>query len=108
MPIVHSFGQCIRDAGAHPDHGGFLYAKLHGDSVGDLPTSLLIPRQLPASPMLVLSRVEHVLDVSVQGSHYADPREHCRAVMFCDQQQHLHRGLPWFGVVCPKHRQVVA
>src|SRR5258705_10530503 len=34
MPIVHSFGQCIRDAGAHPDHGGFLYAKLHGDSVG--------------------------------------------------------------------------
>src|SRR6266436_5493922 len=36
MPIVHSFGQCIRDAGAHPDHGGFLYAKLHGDSVGGL------------------------------------------------------------------------
>src|SRR5450830_44710 len=36
MPIVHRFCQCIRDAGAHSDHGGLFDAKLHGDSVGGL------------------------------------------------------------------------
>src|SRR5450830_205400 len=36
MPIVHRFCQCIRDAGAHSDHGGLFDTKLHGDSVGGL------------------------------------------------------------------------
>jgi hypothetical protein len=31
--------------------------------------------------------------------HHADPGEHRRPVMFCDQQQRLHRGLPFGGVV---------
>jgi hypothetical protein len=30
----------------------------------------------------------------VQRSHYADPGEHCRPVVPCDQYQSLHRGLP--------------
>jgi hypothetical protein len=38
--------------------------------------------------MLVLARrIEHAFDVTVQGSHDADPREHCRPVMFDDQQE---------------------
>jgi hypothetical protein len=30
---------------------------------------------------------------------HADPGEHRRAVTFCSQQQRLHRGLPFFGIV---------
>jgi hypothetical protein len=63
-------------------------------------TRSLIPRQLPASPMLFRARrIKHPLDVTVQGSHDADPREHRRAAMFCNQQKRLHRGLPFFGIV---------
>jgi hypothetical protein len=36
MPVVHRFGQGIRDAGPDTDHGGFLDAELHGDGVGGL------------------------------------------------------------------------
>jgi hypothetical protein len=36
MPVFHGFCQGIRDAGADPDHGGLLDAKLHGDGVGGL------------------------------------------------------------------------
>jgi len=36
---------------------------------------------------------------AMEPSHDADPGEHRRAVMFCNQQQRLHRGLPLFGVV---------
>ena len=35
----------------------------------------------------------------MERSHHADPGEHRRAVMFCNQQQRLHRGLPFFGIV---------
>jgi hypothetical protein len=35
----------------------------------------------------------------VQRSHYADPGEHRWPVMFCDQHQRLHRGLPFVDVV---------
>ncbi len=35
----------------------------------------------------------------MERSHDADPGEHRRAVMFCNQQQRLHRGLPFFGIV---------
>jgi hypothetical protein len=43
----------------------------------------LIPRQLAASPMLVLSRqVEHAFDVTIQRSHHAYPGERRWPVMF--------------------------
>ena len=35
----------------------------------------------------------------MERSHHADPGEHRRAVMCCNQQQRLHRGLPFFGIV---------
>jgi hypothetical protein len=44
-------------------------------------------------------RIEHPLDVTVQGPHDTDAREHRRPVMCCNQQKRLHRGLPWLGVV---------
>jgi hypothetical protein len=40
---------------------------------------LLIPRELPAPPMVVFPiRIEHALNVAVQRSHDADAREHGR------------------------------
>jgi hypothetical protein len=37
--------------------------------------SLLIPRQLAPTPMMVFPvRIEHALEAAVQGSHDADPR----------------------------------
>jgi hypothetical protein len=44
-------------------------------------------------------RLEHPLDVTVQRSHYAYAREHRRPVMLSNQQQRLHRGPPFFGVM---------
>ena len=44
-------------------------------------------------------RLEHPLDVTVQRSHYAYAREHRRAVALGYQQQRLHNGQPFFGVV---------
>ena len=44
-------------------------------------------------------RIEHALNVSVQCSHDADPGEHRRATGFSDQDQDLHRGLPFGGGV---------
>jgi hypothetical protein len=38
--------------------------------------------------------IEHALDVAVQGSHVADPREHRRAARRGDQDQRLHGRLP--------------
>jgi hypothetical protein len=50
--------------------------------------------------MVILPRrVEHPLNVAVQGSHHAYPREHRRAVMFRNQQERRHRSLPFFGIV---------
>jgi hypothetical protein len=43
--------------------------------------------------------VEHALDVTVYGSHDADPGEHRRSVMFCNQQERLHCGLPFRRIV---------
>lgn len=35
----------------------------------------------------------------MERSHHANRREHRRAAMFCNQQQRLDRGLPFFGIV---------
>ena len=34
----------------------------------------------------------------MQRSHHADPREHRWSVLFCNQHQRLHCGLPFIGV----------
>jgi hypothetical protein len=44
-------------------------------------------------------RIKHPLDVTVQGPHHADPREHGWPAMFRDQQQRLHCGKPFLGIV---------
>jgi hypothetical protein len=63
-----------------------------------LPSSF--PRQLPASPMLVLPRlVQHPFDVSVQCSHHANSREHRWPIMFSNQHESCHCSLPFFGIV---------
>ena len=50
--------------------------------------------------MLVFARrIGHALDVAVQRSHDADAREQRGPVLFCDQQQRFHRGLPFVGIV---------
>jgi len=60
--------------------------------------SSLIPRQLPASPMLVLPRrVEHTFNAAVQGSHDANSRKHRWPSQFRGQHQALNRGLPFRG-----------
>jgi hypothetical protein len=43
--------------------------------------------------------IKPALDVTVQCPQDADARHHGRPAMFCNQQQRLHRGLPWLGVV---------
>jgi hypothetical protein len=49
--------------------------------------------------MLVFPRrIEHPLDVTVQGFHDVGAGEHRRPVLFGDEQQRLHRGLPFVGV----------
>jgi hypothetical protein len=50
--------------------------------------------------MVFAIRIEHPLDVTVQGSHDADPRKHRRAaVTFGDQDQGLNRGLPFLDLL---------
>ena len=50
--------------------------------------------------MLVFAgRVKHALDVPVDRSHDTDAREQRWPVLFCDQQQRFHRGLPFVGIV---------
>jgi hypothetical protein len=62
--------------------------------------SSLIPRQLAASPMLVFARrVEHPFNVTVERSHHANSREHCRPIMFGNQHERLHCSLPFLGIV---------
>jgi hypothetical protein len=52
------------------------------------------------APMLFLPRrIEHTLDVTVQRSHHTYPGEHRWPVMLRNQQERLHRGLPFFGIV---------
>jgi hypothetical protein len=64
------------------------------------PNGSSIPRQLPASPMLVLPRrIEHALDVTIQRSHHAYPGVHRRPIMFSNQHESCHCSLPFFGIV---------
>ena len=50
--------------------------------------------------MLVFARrVKQALDVPVDRFHDADAREQRWPVLFCDQQQRFHRGLPFIGIV---------
>src|SRR5258706_4961316 len=61
---------------------------------------LLIPRELPAAPMMLFAIwIKHVLNVAVQCSHDADPREHRRPARCRDQDQSLHCRLPLRGLV---------
>jgi hypothetical protein len=39
------------------------------------------------------------LNMPVQHSHYANPREHRWPVLLSDQEQRLHRSLPFIGLV---------
>src|SRR5216684_2637911 len=60
----------------------------------------LVPLELPFSPMRVFARgIKRPFDVPVQCPHDTDAGEHRRPAIFHDQQQRLHRGLP-FGVSC--------
>ena len=50
--------------------------------------------------MMVLARwIKHPFDVTVQGSHDANPRQHRRAARRRDQDQGLHRSLPFRRLV---------
>jgi hypothetical protein len=50
--------------------------------------------------MVFARRIEYPLDVTVQGSHDPDAREHRRgAVAFGDEDQGFHRVLPFCGLV---------
>ena len=53
--------------------------------------------------MMVLAsvprRVEHAFDVTIQRSHHTYSGEHRWPVMFCNEEERLHRGLPSVGVV---------
>jgi hypothetical protein len=37
--------------------------------------------------------------VTVERSHHAYPSEHRRAIMFGNQHERQHRGLPFFGIM---------
>jgi hypothetical protein len=43
--------------------------------------------------------IKHPFNVPVQRPHDADPRKHRWSAMFGNQKQHLHSGLPFFGIV---------
>jgi hypothetical protein len=61
---------------------------------------LSIPCQFPPTPMMVFAiGIEDTLDVSVQRSHNADPREHRRAARCRDQDQRFHGCLPFRGLM---------
>ena len=63
-------------------------------------TSLLIPRELSASPMLLFARwAEHALDVPIDRPHDADAREHRRAAERRHQDQSFHGCLPFRSLV---------
>jgi hypothetical protein len=58
--------------------------------------NLTIPLELSLPPTRVFARrIKHPLDATVQGSHDADPRQHRRAAALGDQDQRLHRRLPF-------------
>ena len=60
----------------------------------------LIPRQLPASPMLVFPRwAEHAVDVAVQRPHDTDARETSLTRHVLRPTRELHRCLPLIGIV---------
>jgi hypothetical protein len=43
--------------------------------------------------------ITHPFDASVQRPDHANSRKHCWPVMFGNQYQRFHRGLPFVGVV---------
>ncbi len=49
--------------------------------------------------MVFAIRIKHPLDVTVQGSHDADAREHRRAVLVDDQKQGPDRILPFLDLL---------
>jgi hypothetical protein len=49
--------------------------------------------------MILARRIKHPLDVTVQGPHDADAREHRRAVLVDDQKQGLDRSLPFLDLL---------
>jgi hypothetical protein len=51
-------------------------------------------------------RVEHAFDVTIQRSHHTYSGEHRWPVMFCNEEERLHRGLSFFGIVF-SHGQLV-
>jgi hypothetical protein len=52
--------------------------------------------------MMILSRrVEYSFDVTIQRSHHTYSGEHRRTVMLSNEQERLHRGLPFFGIARP-------
>jgi hypothetical protein len=60
-----------------------------------------------AAPMSVLARsIKHALNVAVQRSHDADPREHRWLSQFGDRPQALNRGLPTTRCTMPRERTV--
>jgi len=62
-----------------------------------------VARQLAAAPMMILPiRIEHALNMAVQGSHDADPREHRWPSQFGDRHQALNRGLPTTRCTMPR------
>src|SRR5260370_36991086 len=60
----------------------------------------LVSLQFALSPMLILARrIEHALDVPIQGPHDTDACKPCRPAERRDQDQGFHRGLPLCGLV---------
>src|SRR5258705_10947804 len=62
-----------------------------------------VARQLAAAPMMILPIwIEHALNMAVQGSRDADPREHRSPSQFGDRHQALNRGLPTTRCTMPR------
>ena len=52
------------------------------------------------APTLVHARrIEHAFNVAIQRFHHVYPGEHRWSVMFSNQHERLHRGLPFIGIV---------
>jgi hypothetical protein len=57
---------------------------------------LSITRQLPLSPMMILTRwIEHSFDAAVQRAYDADARKHGGSAAVGDEHERLDRGLPF-------------
>ena len=81
MAIVHGFGQSVGDAGSDPDHGRFLDAELHGDSIGGLEPD---PTDVASQPVWVLG---HYLN-GIGSVGFVDAHRPCRADAVAVQEDH--------------------